>query len=190
MTTFSFKYCLGGRHKPLRRATLSVRVVSAQLHFNSIRRHISISAHIQLSISPFILVCIIIYVLVNYRLNLTSPSVRFSMATLPETIALSSHSNNFRPSLPKAITLYPSLALSGSRRLRPLPLVSGLRIQFPLSASVSSLSSRNRRVLRPSGRIFCEIQESSLYGKFLPPELLYPHLDYGVNGVVRLLNYG
>ncbi|XP_041006811.1 thioredoxin-like [Juglans microcarpa x Juglans regia] len=93
---------------------------------------------------------------------MTSPSVRFPMATLPEPIALCSHSIIFRPSLPKAITLYPSLALSGSLRPGPLPGVSGLRIQFPSNPSVSSLSSRNRRVLRPSGRIFCEVQETSL----------------------------
>ncbi|KAB1209993.1 Thioredoxin M2, chloroplastic [Morella rubra] len=84
------------------------------------------------------------------------------MATIPESVALSSLSNHLRPSLSHTLTSSPSLALSGSRRPGSFLGFSGLRIQLPSNRSASSLSSRNPLVFRQSSRIVSEVQETAL----------------------------
>lgn len=96
----------------------------------------------------------------------------FSMATVPQSIAISSLSNRTQ-SLPPALTSSPSLSLSVCRKPGSFAGFSGLRIQLPSSRSVSSFTSRKPRALRPSGQIVCEAQDTALDGKFVARNFFY-----------------
>ena len=122
---------------------------------------------LSISLSLFYTYTIYIYICTHIDIdtNLTSQIVIFSMATIAESLALSSLSN-LRPSLSLSLTSPPPLSLSVRRNLTALPQFTGLRIQLPSHRPVSSLSSRNPRVLRRSSRISCEAQETALDSKF------------------------